>query len=440
MTASDTIFAQSSGAGRAGIAVIRVSGPRASAILEACASSLPRPRELTLRSIRDPDSGEMIDKAAVIWLPAPRSFTGEDCAEFHLHGSPAVIKAFTEVLGRHPDTRPADAGEFTRRAFMNDKLDLVEVEGLGDLLDAQTTVQRRQALRQMTGEASSVFECWRRELLLARADLEAVLDFSDESGVADAATLGIDARLRKLRDVMSKAVADANRAELVREGVRVVLAGLPNTGKSSLLNSLAKRDAAIVSETAGTTRDVIEVTLDFNGVPVILTDTAGLRSSEDVLEQEGIRRARQHISAADVLVWVWSADVPGSEHPDPEIAPDVYLRNKCDQASILEVGPRQSIPTSSVTEGGLLAFVAYFQELIDAHVGHEEAYVVTSARQKAICERTIRYLNEMLREDVNLELKSELVRMASSEVGRLAGRVDVEEWLGVIFSRFCIGK
>ncbi|MCA3572731.1 MAG: tRNA uridine-5-carboxymethylaminomethyl(34) synthesis GTPase MnmE, partial [Aestuariivirga sp.] len=315
MTAGDTIFALSSGAGRAAVAVIRISGAATAPLLEAMAGGLPPARQLVLRSIMD--ASEVLDRGMVAWFPGPRSFTGEDCAELHLHGSPAVLSAVMQRLSAWPGVRPAEAGEFTRRAFLNGKMDLVEVEGLGDLLAARTAAQRRQALRQLSGQASSVFDAWRDQLLLIRADIEAAVDFADEAGVAEAALPGIDRGIRDLLGSIKQSVAAAAASEIIRDGLRVVLAGQPNTGKSSLLNALARREAAIVSDLPGTTRDAIEVSLDVEGIPVVLTDTAGLRpDTPDALEAEGIRRSRQHISGADVVVWVWSPDIPGSEVPD----------------------------------------------------------------------------------------------------------------------------
>lgn len=441
MTATDTIFALSSGAGRAGVAVIRVSGPASSTVLGRMASGgLPAPRSVVLRALRDPDSGEILDKAVVIWLPGPGSFTGEDCAELQIHGSPAVINAVLAVLSRQDGVRPAEAGEFTRRAFLNGKMDLVEAEGLGDLLEARTANQRRQAFRQMSGAASAVFEGWRQQLLLIRADIEAVVDFADEPGVAEEAGPGIDARIASLIGEMGKAVDRSATAEVVRDGVRVVLAGHPNTGKSSLLNAMARRDAAIVSDMPGTTRDVIEVSLDLHGIPVTLTDTAGLRTEVvDGVEAEGIRRSRQHMERADVLVWVWSDDVPGSERP--EEAPDLVVRNKCD-LGLPRNEHREGGLQISVRDGvGISAFVEKLTALLGERFGNVESSLLVSARQTAAARNSIRFLNEAMNTaNGQLELKAEAVRQASEEIGRLTGQVGVEEWLGAIFSRFCIGK
>ena len=443
MTATDTIFALSSGAGRSAVAVIRLSGPESSRILSGMTGGLPRPRELVVRAIGDPSSGEELDKAMVAWLPAPRSFTGEDCAEFHLHGSPAVVSAVMSALAKYPQVRPAEAGEFTRRAFLNGKMDLVEVEGLSDLLEARTANQRRQAFRQISGQASSVFESWRHQLLLIRADIEAVVDFVDEPGVAEGAAPGIDARIGVLATEMTAMLERAATAEVVRDGVHVVLAGFPNTGKSSLLNALARREAAIVSAIPGTTRDAIEVSLDIHGVPVMLTDTAGLRSeTSDEVESEGIRRSRRHVATADVVIWVWSQDIPGSSSSG-DIRPDLVVENKMDLGSGL---PRNNnddavLRVSTRTRDGIANFIEHLSSLLQRRFGDMESSLLVSNRQTVAARRSIRHLNDALAASPDhLELKAEEVRRASEEIGRLTGKVDVEEWLGQIFSRFCIGK
>jgi tRNA modification GTPase len=443
MTASDTIYALSSGTGRSAVAIMRISGCQTSALLVSIAGSLPPPRRLTLRTLEDSGTGELLDKAMVVWLPGPGSFTGEDCAELHLHGSPAIVSAVMELLAKWPGARPAEPGEFTQRAFLNGKMDLVEIEGLADLLEARTAAQRRQAFRQMSGQASSVFESWRHQLLEIRASIEAVVDFAEEPGVAEAAAPQIDRSIRALlKDILEEVDRSAG-SELLRDGFRVVLAGHPNTGKSSLLNALARREAAIVSDIPGTTRDAIEVTLDLDGVPVIVTDTAGLRSDGvDAVEREGMRRSRQHISGADLVVWVWSADVPESDVPESSIRPDLLVQNKSDlpEKSGLMRNDR-AILTSCQTREVLEQLLIAMRNLLKDRYGDVESALFVSARQKLTAERSIRLLNDAL--DIGtdqLELKAECIRRASDEIARLTGKVDVEEWLGAIFSRFCIGK
>lgn len=443
MTASDTIFAVSSGMGRSAVTIVRVSGRQTAALIGSISGALPPPRRLSLRTLRDPGTGEVLDHAMVAWLPGPASFTGEDCAELHLHGSPAVVSAVLELLSKWPGACPAEPGEFTRRAFVNGKMDLVEIEGLADLLEARTTAQRRQAFRQMSGEASSVFESWRHQLLEIRAAIEAVVDFAEEPGVAETAAPEIDRSIRALLQDIRGEVSRSAGSELIRDGFRVVLAGHPNTGKSSLLNALARREAAIVSDMPGTTRDAIEVTLDLEGVPVIVTDTAGLRGDvADEVEFEGVRRTRQHISGADLVVWVWSADVAGSELPDSSIRPDLLVQNKSDltEKSGLVRNDR-AITTSCRTRDGIEELLSAIVKQVKNRYGDVESALFVSARQKLAAERSIRLLNDAL--DVGpdqLELKAENIRRATDEIARLTGKVDVEEWLGAIFSRFCIGK
>lgn len=447
MTASDTIYALSSGAGRSAIAVIRMSGSHTQDVLARMAGRLPPARKLSLRAILDGRTGEVLDKAMVVWLPGPGSFTGEDCAEIHLHGSPAVVSAVMELLSAQPGMRPAEPGEFTRRGFLNGKMDLVEAEGLGDLLQARTTGQRRQAFRQMSGQASSRFESWREQLMQIRAHIEAGVDFADEPDVAEAAAPAIDRSIRALHSEIGAELRRSSGSELLRDGFRVVLAGCPNTGKSSLLNALAGREAAIVSDLPGTTRDAIEVTLELDGVPVIVTDTAGLRSDvSDAVEEEGVRRSRQHVSGADLVVWVWSADVMGSKAPDSSIEqPDLLVENKSDLresgSGLLRNDADASIRISCQTREGIEELLSELVMRLRNRFGDVESALFVSARQKLAAERSIRYLNDALGiESDSLELKAESVRLASEEIGRLTGRVDVEEWLGAIFSRFCIGK
>lgn len=447
MTAADTIFAVSSGTGRAAIAVLRISGSRAGAVLERLTETLPAPRLASLRTITDPETGDFLDQALVLWFPGPHSATGEDIAELHLHGSHAIVVAVISALSRSPGIRPAEPGEFTRRAFLNGRMDLVQVEGLGDLLEARTAAQRKQAYRQMAGHASTVFDDWRHQLLMIRSDLEAAVDFVEEPGVAEEAAATIDQGISDLLEEMKKHLAQSASAEIVRDGVRVVLAGRPNTGKSSILNALARRDAAIVSSIPGTTRDAIEISMDVAGFPVILTDTAGLRpSAGDPVEEEGIRRSRKHIAAADVVLWVVAPDVTDSQIVEEGIEPDVVVCNKADltlYGSGAAGGKWQTavVRTSAVGNIGMTELLEALSGLIQKRFGQAESSLVVTARQRNAVETSIRFLNgaQMLPSGA-LELKAEAIRQACDEIGRLTGRIGVEEWLGVIFSRFCIGK
>ncbi|XP_068021164.1 tRNA modification GTPase GTPBP3, mitochondrial isoform X2 [Melanerpes formicivorus] len=290
----DTIFALSSGHGRCGVAVIRASGPGSRGALQSLTGhpELPPPRVLALRRIRDPATAETLDRGLVVWFPGPQSFTGEDCAELHLHGGPAVVSGVLRALGRLPGLRPAEPGEFTRRAFRRGKLDLTAAEGLGDLIRAETEAQRRQALRQMEGELGQLYQHWSETLTQALAHLEAYIDFSEDDNVEEEVLSQVDATVRALEKEIGAHLQDGRRGELLRGGVHAVIAGPPNVGKSSLLNLLCQRPAAIVSPVAGTTRDVVEVALDIGGYPLVLSDTAGLRDATDPVEQEGVSRAR----------------------------------------------------------------------------------------------------------------------------------------------------
>ncbi|CAM4628779.1 unnamed protein product, partial [Lepidochelys kempii] len=360
----DTIFALSSGHGKCGVAVVRTSGPASGAALRSLTGQqeLPRPRAVALRRIHDPSSAETLDRGLVIWFPGPHSFTGEDCSELHVHGGPAVVGGVLQALGRLPGLRPADPGEFTKRAFQNGKLGLTEVEGLGDLIHAETEAQRRQALRQMEGELGQLYQRWSEELTKALAHVEAFIDFSEDDNLEEGVLAQVDAAVRTLEEEVSGHLQDGRRGERLRGGVHVVIAGPTNAGKSSLLNLLCQRPAAIVSPIAGTTRDVVESALNIGGYPVVLSDTAGLRETQDVVEREGVSRARERLQRADVVLAVLAAvDVdpeprrfadalravlpPG---PPAQRAPCILVLNKAD---LLEEG-RGGGPAGSLWGGG----------------------------------------------------------------------------------------
>lgn len=445
MSTGDTIYALSTARGRAAIAIVRLTGPQASDVVKALAGELPAPRSHALKMLRDGLGGQVLDKAVVVWLPGPRSFTGEDCAEFHLHASPAILKAVFARIAMLPACRPAEAGEFTLRAVLNGKMDLVEAEGLGDLLEAQTSVQHRQAMAQALGQSSSLFNGWRDQLLHIRASIEAAVDFADEPGVAEVTSREVDVSISALVASMERELSNARPSEAIRDSIRVVLAGLPNTGKSSLLNALARRDAAIVSDVAGTTRDVIEVFLDLEGYPVLLTDTAGLRDAHNAIEREGIKRSRMQVDGADILVWVASGDVAGSAAFDPQRRPDILVLNKSDIFPASESGFIRNdeawIDTSTRSDAGLSRFINALKSRIDSAFSQADSALIVSERQKTATRNSIRLLNESISNGFeHLELKAEQVRLASDALGRITGNTDVEEWLGVIFSRFCIGK
>ena len=337
MGSGDTIFALSSGRPPAAIAVVRISGPRAGEALKALAGKIPAPRQATFVRVRDPESKTVIDEALALFFPAPRSETGEDVAELQLHGGRAVIAATLAALGKLESLRPAEAGEFTRRAFENGKLDLTAVEGLADLVMAETEGQRAQALRQMQGALRGRVESWRERLIKALALTEARIDFADEADVPEHLIEPARAIARELASEIAAALADDKRGERLREGLTVAITGPPNAGKSTLLNRIARREAAIVSPYAGTTRDVIEVHLDLAGWPVTLLDTAGIRDTEDPVEMEGVRRARERAAAADLVLWVVDASAVGSLAVIPEAACSAAVRNP-EAATVAEIG------------------------------------------------------------------------------------------------------
>jgi tRNA modification GTPase len=454
--ASDTIFALSSGRPPAAIAVVRVSGPQAGRALEALIGRIPEPRRAALARLRDPVSQEIIDEGLALWFPAPRSETGEDTAELQLHGGRAVIAGVLAALGRIEGCRPAEAGEFTRRAFENGRLDLTRVEGLADLVGADTEAQRRQAFRQMRGLLGERAEAWRTALIEALALIEARIDFPDEGDVPEDLIGPALARARKLRDEITVTLADQGRGERLREGLVIAIAGPPNAGKSSLLNRLARRDAAIVSPFAGTTRDVIEVHLDLAGFPVTLLDTAGIRDSLDPVEQEGVRRARERAGEADLVLWVMDASA-GGEIPGDAIAQEFpnnakwIIWNKVDLVSPLRIKSLRSIiqkidyPAyfiSTLDESGFDEFLPALVNHADKFLGSTEPALVTRDRHRRALASALAALDRALQERPPLreEVLAEELRIAATALGRLVGRVDVEDILDVIFRDFCIGK
>jgi tRNA modification GTPase len=508
MSERDTIYALSSGRPPAAIAVIRVSGPRAGAALQALTGKLPSPRHAAFARVRDPASSAVIDEALALWFPGPRSETGEDIAELQLHGGRAVIAAVLAALSHVECLRPAEAGEFTRRAFENGKLDLTAVEGLADLVAAETEGQRRQALRQLQGALRTPAEAWREKLIKALALVEARIDFSDEADVPEDLLAPALAMTRSLADEIAGALADGQRGERLREGLVVAIAGPPNAGKSTLLNRIAQREAAIVSPYAGTTRDVIEVHLDLGGWPVTLLDTAGIRETEDPVELEGVKRARARAEAADLVLWVVEANspaIPGhasarSRNPEPQSGaprnddngqkspekalkvPETWLiRNKIDllkDAAQSNESKRQnnqkndgiSNPTrplkdmvkkelthknerlitkneleyniSATTGEGFDALLTQLAYHAEGFLAGAESALVTRERHRRALEDALAALRRAQAPVVasQEDLLAEEMRIASRALGRLTGRVDVEDVLDVIFRDFCIGK
>jgi tRNA modification GTPase len=448
MSDAATIFALSSGHGRAGVAVIRVSGPAAGSVLDQMAAPRPKPRVAGLRRIKHPATGELIDHGLVLWFEGPKSETGQDMAELHVHGGRAVIGAVLEAIGTIEDCRLAEPGEFARRSFENGKLDLTGVEGLADLVDAETSAQRRQALRQAGGALSQLYAGWRQRLVAVTALMEAAIDFSDEADVASDSVGKARAEAEILQAEIGRHLDDGHRGEVLREGFRVVLAGPPNVGKSSLLNALARRDVAIVSEEAGTTRDVIEVRLDLEGLPIIVSDTAGLREAAGKVEQEGIRRTLGRARDADLVLWMVDAsnlEAPVRTQLDVRADRMLVVVNKFDllDTQVMQPLPDGAIAVSAVTGFGLDRLTLRLAGFARARIGNgdEEAPALTQARHRQQLERCRAALASFLGSPMDeFELRAEDLRRAALALGRIIGAVHPEEVLGEIFGRFCIGK
>lgn len=432
-----TLFAPASGFGRAAVTVIRISGPACAALLGSIAAPLPAPRRMSLRAIRDPDTREVIDRGLVAWFPGPDSFTGEDMAELHLHGGLAVRTAVLGLLARRPGCGAAGPGDFTRRAALNGRLDLTQAEGIADLIDAETDAQRRQALRQLDGALGRQVDDWRRVAIDLLARTEAALDFADEGDVDDDA---LDAALAddaaRLADGIRAALGDGRRGERLREGFVVVLAGPPNAGKSTLLNALAGRDAAIVSSIPGTTRDAIEVRCDLGGLPVILVDTAGLRETSDPVEVEGIRRTRSRMEEADLVLHLLPADADGAAEPPP--ARGLAVRTKIDLAagspSAGELG------VCALTGAGLDTLLDAVRARAEAALGGGDA-LITRERHRTALAHSCAHLDRVASGGrLAPELVAEDLRLAVRSLGEVVGHVGVEEMLDRLFAGFCIGK
>lgn len=436
MLPGDTIVALSSGAPPSGVAVVRVSGPKAGALVQALGGRLPTPRVLTLLSLRA--GADIFDQGLVAWFPAPASFTGEDCAEFHLHGSRAVVRAILAFLCAQGGVRLAEAGEFTRRAFENGKLDLAKVAGLGDLIAAETETQRKQALTRLQGGLSRRIETWRAALLDLRAELEAHIDFSDESDVADVVPGHLGAQIESLRRELEATLAGYARGRMVRDGIRVALAGPPNAGKSSLLNRLAASDIAIVTDEPGTTRDVREVQIELAGTLVVLVDMAGLRTADGKAEAEGLRRARLELERADLVLWLNAPDTVAMA-PDAELAAPIWpIATKAD----LNPGKgRDEMTISSLSGEGMDELVTRLTSFSQALAGTGgEPSLISHERDRLGLEAAILALGEASKSLDALELCAEALRSASKALERLIGRLDAEAVLDQLFSAFCIGK
>lgn len=445
-----TIFALSSGRPPSAIALVRVSGPQAGLVLTTLAGKQPTPRQASRRLLRD-GAGQPIDDAVVLWFPGPGTATGEDVAEFHVHGGRAVLAALLAVISLIPNTRAAEPGEFTRRAFENGKLDLTEAEGLDDLIHADTDRQRRQALRQLQGLLGDRARDWRERIIEASALIEAGIDFSDEGDVPAELMAPAVKAIKALHDEIAKVLAAQGHSERLRDGLVVAIAGEPNVGKSTLMNQLARREVAIVSPHAGTTRDVIEVQLDLDGYPVTVIDTAGIRETDDPVEQEGVRRARARAEDADLVLWL----VEGERAADPDAVRSLrtagegqrssgsvwIVRNKIDLGGAATARPAGEFGISASRGDGIPELVEALVKFAADFFGTTEGAFVTRARQRDLLVRA----SDSLRRSLELveegeELAAEELRAATYALGRLLGRIDVEDVLGAIFQKFCIGK
>jgi tRNA modification GTPase len=453
MDSNDTIFALSSGRPPAAIAIVRLSGPRAGEALRLFAGRLPEPRKAALVNVRDPATTEIFDQALVLWFPGPASETGEDMAELQLHGGRAVVAAVLDALGAIEGLRLAQPGEFARRAFEHGRIDLTRAEALADLIYADTQAQRRQAVRQLRGLLGDRAEHWRKSLIEAMALVEAGIDFPDEGDVpAELVRPALDTVVQ-LTAAIEESINTARRGERLRDGLVVAIAGPPNVGKSSLLNRIARREAAIVSPIPGTTRDVIEVHLDLNGYPVTILDTAGIHDSTDPIEQEGVSRARARAAEADLVLWITEATAPGgpgSGAPQQALsAADTWVVvNKSDlidsdELKDLEARLAGTDKLLSAKSGaGLERLFAALTDFAQQFFESTEPALVTRERQRRALEDTAQALRRAIAEGTGgrVEVIAEELRVAATALGRLVGRVDVEDVLDAIFRDFCIGK
>ena len=451
MRFDDTIFALATAPGKAAVAIVRVSGGGAAeAVCRLSGEALPAPRQAAVRCLRQPESGDEIDRALVLWFPGPNSYSGEDVAEFHLHGGRAVVSALLDALGGMAGFRPAEAGEFSRRAFEHGKLDLTAAEGIADLVDAETDVQRRQALRQSGGALAALYDGWRQRLLDNRALVEASIDFSDQELPSD--LLGpVQQEISAIAAEISRHLQDGGWGEGLREGIQIAILGPANGGKSSLLNCLAGRDAAIVGPEGGTTRDIIEVRMDLGGWPLSIADSAGLRAVSDQVEAEGIRRAHKLAAEADLKLVLFDGalwpDIAGEAIAEKAVGllDDTALAvlNKSDllpgEAEAARIGGCEALQISCKTGAGLDSLLERIKLFLEARYRPSASPVITRARHRHALKKCLAAL-ERYDIDAGSELAAEELRLAADALGRITGRVDIENLLDIIFHDFCIGK
>jgi len=449
MRFDDTIFALASAPGKSAVAIVRLSGAAAAdAVRDLTGGAVPAPRQAALRRLIDPATGDEIDRALVLWFPGPASYTGEDVAEFHIHGGRAVLSAVLRAMGAMAGFRPAEAGEFSRRAFEHGKLDLTAAEGIADLVEAETDIQRRQALRQSGGALAALYEGWRKKLIDNRALIEVTIDFSDQDLPVDVLA-PVAPEINALAGEITRHLQDGGWGERLREGIQIAILGPVNAGKSSLLNCLAGRDAAIVAPDEGTTRDVVEVRMDLGGWPLNLADTAGLRGAGgdlDAVEAEGMRRARARAAQADLKIVLFD----GARWPQiPQEAEALIdksalaVLNKCDllagDMAGARIGGFEALKISCKTGEGLDCLLERIKNYLETRYRPSASPILTRARHRHALENCLRALD---RYDIGAgpELAAEELRLAADALGRITGRVDIENLLDVIFNEFCIGK
>lgn len=439
----DTIVAPATAAGRSAIGILRISGPAARSIAETLTGrSCPKPGLAVHRRVLEPQGGEAIDDGILLFFEGPHSSTGEDVLEIHHHGGRVVAATLFDTVLDLPGVRPAEPGEFTKRAFLNGKLDLTAAEGLADLIDATTTAQARQARRQLDGDLGTLYGAWRSTLLRALAHLEAEIDFSPEEEVPDDLFAAFRENLYEIAVAMRSHLEDDGRGERLRSGVVVAIIGTPNVGKSSLMNHLARRDVSIVTPIAGTTRDIIEVALDLDGLPVTLLDTAGLRDSQDPIEREGVSRARARAASADLIIDLKDASAPdptdGTGRPWSNAC--LVVLNKIDLAP--DAVPSGALGISCLSGAGMAALLTRLGEEVRQLLPEGDAPLITRARHRQAVQAAHNALNSALqrRQPATLDLAAEDLRVAARAIGQLTGHIGVEEILGEIFSTFCIGK
>ncbi|WP_273717414.1 MULTISPECIES: tRNA uridine-5-carboxymethylaminomethyl(34) synthesis GTPase MnmE [Bartonella] len=434
----DTIFAVSSGLLPSGVAVIRLSGPHVVHIVKTLCGCLPKARFMHYGNLIARD-GSFLDSALTVFFPAPHSFTGEDCAEFHLHGGKAVVNRFLDELSTFSGCRIAEAGEFSRRAFMEGKLDLVQAEGLADLIEAETESQRRLAVMGTSGHLTTLYRDWRHKLTKARAFIEAELDFADEADIPDAISYKIWKDVEDLCTSLREHIREGERASILRDGLKIVIAGAPNSGKSSIMNRLAGRSVAIVTEEAGTTRDALEMRLTLGGLPIFLTDTAGFRKTENKIEQLGIEVAKQHVREADLVILVY--DMGNPKQVDlPETSAEIWrVGNKLDLYE--KNDPCWSIQFSALTGLNFDCFIKELESFCHHRASEVGNLVPARKRQLQLLKEAVKEIENSLNyHSLDLSLRAEHLRRASDFLGRITGDIDVEDLLDIIFSEFCVGK